>query len=418
MDRRPPAVDDGAAVPPGSNREESLEKWREHAGVTYDTDHPLVWFENVRLPARRQSGEKIDFSAYAFNRDRVRSPVGTLPYTPPPPTGSVKPRAYLVCVGVAGYQDPVWNLDFGAGDARQMLDVIGPGLRSAGYDLHPTLLVSDKPSAAPSTATKQRIRDALAQVARQATPDDLVLISFSGHGYAAPDNDFYLLPSDIGEHCPRDRPPPADMLARCISEDELSRWLSPIDGGEMVLVIDACQSAASVDQPWFKPGPLGSRRLGQLAYDKRMRVLAASQVDDFAIESYHLRQGLLTYALTNDALEKKAADLLPRDGRITLDEWLDYAVGRVPRLYEAIVMHQPIDGSAEGPNRAGGKGVLRVPGAGQGSDYTFRNAEVVSDADSQGSSLRKKHTFQSPQLFNYTRKLGSGAIIKKYHVSR
>jgi hypothetical protein len=42
----------------------------------------------------------------------------------------------------------------------------------------------------------------------------------------------------------------------------------------MAIIIDACHSAASFEGEGFKPGPMGSRGLGQLAYDKRIRILA------------------------------------------------------------------------------------------------------------------------------------------------
>ena len=68
-----------------------------------------------------------------------------------------------------------------------------------------------------------------------------------------------------------------DVLPHCISSADLSAWLRDVDAGEWVLVLDACHSAAAGAPPGFKPGPLGSRGLAQLAYDKGMRVLAASQ---------------------------------------------------------------------------------------------------------------------------------------------
>src|SRR5213078_261829 len=117
------------------------------------------------------------------------------------------------------------------------------------------------------------------------------------------------------------------------SSEELSLWLRDVDAGEMVMIVDACHSAATVEQEWFKPGPMGSRGLGQLAYDKRMRVLAASQADDFALESGNLRHGLLTYALVKDGLDTKKADFRPKDGRVTLGEWLAYGAERVPDLH-------------------------------------------------------------------------------------
>ena len=49
-------------------------------------------------------------------------------------------------------------------------------------------------------------------------------------------------------------------------------------------MLDSCFSAKRVESNGFKPGPMGSRGLGQLAYDKRMRILAASQSDETAGE--------------------------------------------------------------------------------------------------------------------------------------
>lgn len=77
---------------------------------------------------------------------------------------------------------------------------------------------------------------------------------------------------------------------------------------------------------------MGSRGLGQLAYDKGMRILVASQIEDVALESRLLRQGLLTYALVEDGLEAWQADFQPEDPTIFLKEWLQYAVERVPKL--------------------------------------------------------------------------------------
>jgi hypothetical protein len=50
------------------------------------------------------------------------------------------------------------------------------------------------------------------------------------------------------------------------------------------MIIDARHSAASVEGSGFKPGPMGARGLGQLAYDKGMRILASTRADDLAWE--------------------------------------------------------------------------------------------------------------------------------------
>ncbi|WP_457153311.1 hypothetical protein, partial [Mesorhizobium sp. P5_C1] len=98
-------------------------------------------------------------------------------------------------------------------------------------------------------------------------------------------------------------------------------------------------SAAGVPEG-FKPGPMGDHGLGQLAYDKGMRILAATQADDVALESGSLGQGLLTYALkeglTTGTSTHKLADT-DGDGTVTMKEWLTYAETRVPGLYQDVL---------------------------------------------------------------------------------
>jgi len=90
----------------------------------------------------------------------------------------------------------------------------------------------------------------------------------------------------------------------------------------------------------FKPGPMGDRGLGQLAYDKGMRILAATQADDVALESGSLGQGLLTYALKEGLASGAGAHMLADtdgDGAVTMKEWLTYAETRVPGLYQEVL---------------------------------------------------------------------------------
>ncbi len=118
---------------------------------------------------------------------------------------------------------------------------------------------------------------------RQATPNDLILISFSSHGYADKNGVFYVLPSDIGKNSGRTITD--DLLRNSISSDELSLWLRDVDAAELVMIMDACNAASAVEGRDFKPAPMGSRGLGQLAFDKGMKILAATQAANVAIES-------------------------------------------------------------------------------------------------------------------------------------
>ena len=77
---------------------------------------------------------------------------------------------------------------------------------------------------------------------------------------------------------------------------------------------------------------MGSRGLGQLAYNKAMMVLAASQADDVALESGSLAQGLLTYALVREGLD---TGLIDQDG----DGEIDPVVPEVSQKAQCIAQH-------------------------------------------------------------------------------
>ncbi len=290
----------------------------------------------VRLADPRGRGS-VEFSAYAFNADRVKSETAyrshfVEPFALPKPR-----RAILVNIGVDIYQSPAWDLGFAASDARLIGETLSARMRALGSfdEVVRIELVSDIDT--PDAATKQAIREALRKLSRgvgvnvrPVGPDDVVIVSFSGHGAVDGEGVFHLLPHDIGEVSSRLVTPA--LLARGIRDDELGAWLRDVDAGEMVLILDACHSAASVAQRGFKPGPMGSRGLGQLAYDKGMRILAATQPEDVALESEATQHGLLSYALVKEGIEQSHADFRPQDRRIALAEWLGYALERVPTL--------------------------------------------------------------------------------------
>ncbi|MGO6840426.1 hypothetical protein GUK34_28395 [Rhizobium leguminosarum] len=337
---------------------DDLDAWRHASRVALTSGkNTATHVFPVRLAARDR-GKKVTFTAYGFNEDRVKSATATddsytVPEDVPVPA---KPRAYVVTVGVNEYENDKLRLNFAVADAG----AIGSALQGIrGYDVVPVLLASDydreeanKRISAVDHATKANIHSVLDLLAgkgeaersrlrqeigpvvdrlAKATPDDLVILAFSGHGHTEQGR-FYLLPSDSGNDLKK--------LDKLISSEDLTAWLRDVDAGEMVMIVDACHSAAGVPEG-FKPGPMGDRGLGQLAYDKGMRILAATQADDVALESGDLGQGLLTYALVREGLKpgadgKDAADA-DRDGAVSMKEWLTYAESRVPSLYQDVL---------------------------------------------------------------------------------
>jgi WD40 repeat protein len=281
-------------------------------------------FSNIQLLT---SANSATFTAYAFNAERIKSATAQKEYAYDQGVAA-KPHAYLLQIGVNHYQASGCELHGSATDAEQLSQALSDRMTKRGLEVSAVRLVSTDTQ---TGATKQKIRDALKAIAAKATPDDVFFLSFSGHGYGDKNGQFYILPSDIQGSCSRvdDK-----LLKGAITADELAEWLRPIDAGEMSFVLDSCDSASSVESNDFKPGPMGSRGLGQLAYDKRMRILAASQSNQAAHESESLHQGLLSYALTEEGLVEGKADWKPVDQRITVGEWLSYAADEVPRIRE------------------------------------------------------------------------------------
>lgn len=79
---------------------------------------------------------------------------------------------------------------------------------------------------------------------------------------------------------------------------------------------------------------MNSKGLAQLAYEKGMNILTASQSYQAALEAAQLGHGYLTYAPVEEGLKTDAADIAPKDGQVEVREWLDYATSRVPQMQE------------------------------------------------------------------------------------
>jgi uncharacterized caspase-like protein len=316
--------------------------------LAVDVIKPLIITQSDGGRRRLPDEHRHRISAYAFNEDRIKGDSRTKlfqRFAPSPP----QRRAFVLSIGINRYDIQRLRLQYAAADAALVTQRLAT---LPGYEVHNlTLAGSDQRItkavifaalrllAPPESITPKDRSFALNELLaagidgsafESATPYDLVIVSFSGHGWTDRDGNFFILPADA-KWLPTG--PPQD-LGSLIGADELARLIEAIDAGNMALLIDACHSAASVAVDGFKPGPMGDAGLGQLAYDKGIRIIAASQSDDVAMEDGTLQHGLLTYALAVKGIDEQGfgeADL-NHDKRIKLDEWLRYAVEQLPSL--------------------------------------------------------------------------------------
>ena len=112
----------------GKSRHDQLQQWRESSVLKTTNGGPVtvaagpqqVVFNDIRLP-RRSEVSQVEFTAYAFNVDRVKSATSKpVVYTLPPHGPTVRRRAYIVTVGVDAHQ--IQDCDLGLlPTAREML---------------------------------------------------------------------------------------------------------------------------------------------------------------------------------------------------------------------------------------------------------------------------------------------------------
>jgi WD40 repeat protein len=343
------------------------ESWRRLHRIELTNGRSTRTWSHIRVP--QASGlDKIAFTAYAFNSDRVKSQT-TAPYeyALPNATASNERKAYLITVGVDASQSHNLNLEVAVSSAERARSILKAKLQARFKDVVEIPLYSRLDPETNLVRTKdakkadiQAVLDLLADrpvdqalrdevdpqhELRAATPDDAVILYVASHGYADPQGTFYLMPYDTGPNwgvtegtltrCLLHPDESAecnqaeDLLSHSVSSADLTAWWSGVDAGEMVMILDSCHSGAASGAD-FRPGPLGDPGLGQLSYDKGMQILSASQPAQ--TEKGEWITGGEGRTLLVDALETVARQN-PQD---SLARWLRAVEAEVPRTFQRL----------------------------------------------------------------------------------
>jgi uncharacterized caspase-like protein len=275
------------------------------------------------------SGENR-LTAYAFNHDNIKSADSQLVIEG---AESLKRKgiAHILTIGINKYANPQFNLQYAVADSQAFSGEFKLKQETLGqYERVEITSLQD------NEATKANILLAIQKLSAKAQPEDAVIVFYAGHG-TAEDKRFYLIPHDIGYTGGRDAITKEGLdpiLAHSVSDIELQQAFEKMDAGNILLVIDACNSGQALEDEEKRRGPMNSKGLAQLAYEKGMYVLTAAQSFQAALELEQLGHGLLTYTLVEEGLKTTAADNAPKDGEVRLREWLDYAMQRVPQIQE------------------------------------------------------------------------------------
>jgi hypothetical protein len=313
-----------------------IRRWRGKATV----GTPIVVDVGVNAGVNR-------FTAYAFSDANVKGDNAEHLYTgvfdPPQRT------ATIIAVGVNDYAS-LRNLRYAVADAEEFARQLEAALRRVGtrwrgrwqadWDDVTTVVLKD------AEFTRANMLAALARLGpdggsqrspldklnklKSTGPHDAVFVFFAGHAILSGDRFHLLAPNAKVER--------GAVPTRSITDYDLDAALESIDARHLVLVIDSCHSGQVLATADDRLNLLNARGLAALAYEKGMYILAASQSFQVALETSALGHGLLTSALIEGLGELASeADRDPEDGRLDLDEWLDWAARRVPAIHGGLV---------------------------------------------------------------------------------
>jgi hypothetical protein len=223
----------------------------------------------------------------------------------------IKPKLYILAIGVSKYKDKDLQLRFASKDATDFVEIMKLQKGLLFEDVIVKLLVDEQ-------ATKDNILDALDWLERQTTSKDVAILFLAGHGLNDRANNFYFLPVDVDiEHLKRTG----------VAFSDIKNTVSAISGKSIVFV-DACHSGnvfggkrAVVDMTSIV-NELTSAESGVV-------VFASSTGKQFSFEDPAWGNGAFTKALIEGL--KGKADLLGK-GKITINMLQAYISERVKEL--------------------------------------------------------------------------------------
>jgi WD40 repeat protein len=268
--------------------------------------------------------------AVALNSQRTESKADAIKITYKPlNTGAVKPTnanditLHMIVIGINKYKNPKYNLNYANADATAFKEAIEKTSSSIFSNTNVVLISDDK-------ATKEGISKELDKVKLLASPKDVFIFYYAGHGVLNEKKEFFLVPHDVTQLYGQDEA----LAQKGLSANQLQQFSKDIKAQKQLFILDACQSAGALDQIVAARGAAEEKAIAQLARATGTHWLTASGSEQFASEFAQLGHGTFTYVLL-EALSGKADK--GGDKKVTvkeLDAYLQEVVPEVTAKYK------------------------------------------------------------------------------------
>jgi len=242
----------------------------------------------VRIPEKDCKVSVIAYNRHAASDERSIS-LKWKGRTPAPDENILKPRLYILSVGVSNYQDTGLRLKFAAKDAKDFAQVLEKQKGKLYREVSVKVLTDEK-------ANRNDIMDGLEWIQKETTAKDVAAIFFAGHGVNDSTGVYYFLPTDtdIGK-----------LKRSGVVFTDIKNTISAI-AGKVLTFIDTCHSG----------NVMGTRRgmgtdisavVNELtSAENGAVVFAASTGNQYSIEKAEWRNGAFTKALV-EGIGGKAA---------------------------------------------------------------------------------------------------------------
>lgn len=226
------------------------------------------------------------------------------------------PRLFLLACGVNEYANPKYNLNYARADAQ----AFSAAWRERAGGLFEQ---ADITLALDAEVTRAGLAQHFERIAASASPTDVFVFYYAGHGVIDGRGAFHLAPHDITQLYGDD----TGLAQRGVPTKDLLAWSQAIRAQKQLFLLDACQSGGALEG-LAQRGAAEEKAIAQLARASGTHWLVASGAEQFAAEFKALGHGLFTYA-TLEALEGAAAGA---DRQLTVLELSSYLETRVPEL--------------------------------------------------------------------------------------
>ena len=226
---------------------------------------------------------------------------------------AIKPKLYVLAIGVGKYRDAALKLEYPAKDANDLAAVLEKQSGRLYREVVSRVVTNEK-------ATREGVLKGLEWIEKETTSKDVVMIFLAGHGVNDRNGDFHFIPHDGN---------PEQLRSSCVPYSILRDTVTRLPG-KVIFFLDTCHSGNVMgDRRSVDMGDLDRIASDLASAENGVVVFTSSTGRQYALESPKWNNGAFTKALV-EGLDGKAE--YEKKGYITINMLDLYVSERVKEL--------------------------------------------------------------------------------------